>query len=100
RVRTRRLLSVGRDDLDLVEAVEVKVAAKLGQDVSGVLVWDQPEVELGCCLSGQDCLRSRSLVARRHPGEVACRREQQLLDHPVWRWIAHQLFEADKLPAL
>src|SRR5712692_2364766 len=68
------------DDLYLLESVGVEMFPQARKHLVGVLVWDEPEIELGGRLSGKDRLRPRPLVAGGDPGDVARGREQKLLD--------------------
>src|ERR1700674_3413313 len=64
----------------------------------GVLAGDEPEAELGSGFGRQDGLRTRPLVAGGDAGNVAGRREQQLLGDVLRLWVAHWPFGADPRP--
>ena len=59
-------------NLHIVEALVIQMVLQLKNDLFGVLVGHKAEVNLRARQGGEDCLRSRSLVAGCEPTDRAC----------------------------
>ena len=80
--------------------MRIEVFPQTLEDVGGVLLRDQPEVELGGRLGREHRLRAGTLIAGGDAGDVAGGGEQQLFDHLLGLGITNEAVEPDQLLAL